>query len=86
MMSRDFCYWLQGYFEVTSVTRKVDTLTGAQIDCIKNHLNMVFVHDIDPSMPQPAAPTSHQSLLQQVHEGGGGSASPFRPDTARPRC
>ena len=45
MTSRDFAYWLQGFFELTDS----DTVTLEQVKMIKNHLNMVFHHDIDKS-------------------------------------
>ena len=38
MNEREFCYWLQGYFELT----RTKTLTLAQIQIIKDHLNLVF--------------------------------------------
>lgn len=45
MTSRDFVYWLQGYFEL----QPLDTIPVQwQIDKIKRHLNMVFHHEIDP--------------------------------------
>jgi len=44
MNTIDFCFWLQGYFEI-SASKNLDS---AQIDVIKNHLNLVFVHEIDP--------------------------------------
>ena len=47
MKTRDFCYWLQGVLEVG----KLETLDKEQVTIIKNHLNMVFIHDIDPSFP-----------------------------------
>lgn len=56
MKSRDFCFWLQGYFEINNL----DTpLTVMQQEVIKKHLAMVFIHEIDPSMPNPK--------LDQVH-------------------
>ncbi len=48
MKTRDFCYWMQGFVEIHGAAP-----TEAQWTIIKNHLNMVFVHDIDPSMPDP---------------------------------
>jgi len=48
MTSRDFCYWLQGYFEIS----KASTLSEEQTQDVRNHLNMVFIHEIDPSFPQ----------------------------------
>jgi len=40
MHSRDFCYWLQGHFEMNSD----DRLSTDQIRIIKNHLNLVFTN------------------------------------------
>lgn len=34
----DFCYWLQGHFELSDPK----TLDEKQIEIIKNHLNLVF--------------------------------------------
>lgn len=45
MKSRDFCYWLQGFFELTDKQE----LTPYQVKLISKHLNMVFQHEIDPS-------------------------------------
>jgi len=36
MTSRDFCFWLQGFFE-------------RQTKIVKAHLALVFKHEIDPS-------------------------------------
>lgn len=52
MKSVEFCYWLQGLFEVGEPT----TLNEKQVDLIKRHLNMVFVHEIDPSYPTDQIP------------------------------
>lgn len=49
MTSRDFCFWLQGFFEVNGQS----DLSPAQVDVIRRHLNLVFKHEIDPSMPDP---------------------------------
>lgn len=46
MKSRDFCYWLQGFFELSSDK----SLDYDQIAAIRNHLNLVFKHEIDPSI------------------------------------
>lgn len=58
MKTRDFCYWLQGVLEVG----KLETLDKEQVTIIKNHLNMVFIHDIDPSFPE-----SQQLHLTTAH-------------------
>jgi hypothetical protein len=76
MTSRDFVYWLQGYFEITGADA---TLGPAQIDRIKKHLALVFVHEIDPSFGDAEA----QKKLNEVH-GGGSSPNPF--DKTLIRC
>ena len=64
MTSRDFAYWLQGFFEL-SVDEDVNTLKGFQVELIKKHLSMVFHHEIDPSM----GGTEHQGKLNALHQG-----------------
>ena len=61
MQSRDFCYWLQGFFEVS----KAEEVTKEQVEIIKRHLNMVFTHEIDPSFGGPA----QQQELSDIHQG-----------------
>ena len=50
MTSRDFCYWLQGYFEINGNQPRppefADSLNSEQIKMIRNHLRMVFKHEI----------------------------------------
>lgn len=60
MKSVEFCYWLQGLFEVG----EPETLNAKQVDLIKRHLNMVFVHEIDASYPQ-----EQQGKLDAAHNG-----------------
>ena len=57
MSPRDFCYWLQGAFEIAGL----EGLTAAQVSVIKNHLNLVFKHEIDT--PDPTGE------LQKIHDG-----------------
>jgi len=67
MTSRDFCYWLQGLFELGNP----QTLTPEQIQIIRNHLNMVFYHEIDPSFGGPEV----QDALNEIHSGSVGHIS-----------
>lgn len=69
MTSRDFCFWLQGVFEVGGATQ----FDAAQTELIRQHLELVFVHEIDPSM----GPPEHQAKLDAVH-------SPQKADETRP--
>ncbi len=59
MTSRDFAYWLQGFFELTNA----EIIIKHQTDTIKKHLNLVFKHEIDPSMGDMA----HQKALNKIH-------------------
>ncbi len=59
MKSRDFCYWLQGYFELAKPTE----LRLNEIEEIKNHLKMVFIHEIDSSFPK-----GQQADLNTAHK------------------
>jgi len=60
MTSRDFAYWLQGFFEISENKE----ITENQTQIIKNHLNMVFKHEIDPSFGDD----KHQEVLQNLHD------------------
>jgi len=58
MKATEFCYWLQGLFELQDPT----DLNETQTQLIKRHLNMVFIHDIDPKYP-----TTQQAALDKAH-------------------
>jgi len=63
MTSRDFCYWLQGFFELSGGGGE---LTQAQAGAIRKHLALVFKHDIDPSFGD----ARKQEELNKIHSGG----------------
>lgn len=67
MTSRDFCYWLQGYFEIVGAAPDdvVGNLCEKRVQTIKNHLAMVFKHEIDPSHGD----AQHQKSLSAAHKG-----------------
>ena len=71
MNATEFCYWLQGYIEVTKAGQPpgnsplMRTLNQAQLDTIERHLALVFQHDIDPKQGPPAV----QQQLQTIHDG-----------------
>lgn len=67
MTSRDFAYWLQGFFEVSNPKE----MTSEQIDMVRKHLNLVFVHEIDPSFGGP----EEQAKLNEIHD----PACPIKP-------
>ena len=45
MKNIEFCYWLQGYFEITDQVDTVEELRLSQIECIENHLKLVEKHE-----------------------------------------
>lgn len=78
MTSRDFAFWLQGFFEITNPTE----ITPEQTKMIQAHLNLVFVHEIDPAMGDQR----HQDVLNKIHATGKEvtpkeMTPPFRPHT-----
>lgn len=65
MTSRDFAYWLQGFFELNSKNSSAQTLDQHQTKMVKDHLNLVFAHEIDPSFGNE----DERSELQKIHDG-----------------
>jgi hypothetical protein len=72
MKSTEFCYWLQGMFELV----EPQTLDARQTTLIKEHLAMVFIHEIDPSYPK-----EQQEALNKAH----GNVA-FDPSKTNLRC
>lgn len=59
MTSRDFAFWLQGFFEIS----EPKTIGEKETEMIKKHLALVFKHEIDPSMGDD----KHQQILNAIH-------------------
>lgn len=82
MKATEFCYWLQGYFELDQATTNPSNgLTQEQAEVIQRHLALVFKHDIDPQ----AGPPEHQQILNDIHNGNN-KPGPFRPNGPMMRC
>ena len=60
MTSRDFCYWLQGFFELNGGDKKISV---EQSHMIRRHLALVFKHEIDPSFGDE----EKQKELNEIH-------------------
>jgi hypothetical protein len=60
MTSREFCYWLQGFFEIT---KGATALTQDQSEIIQKHLSLVFLHEIDNSYGDK----EHTDKLDKIH-------------------
>ena len=61
MNSIDFCFWLQGHFEISGSQE----LTKEQTEIVKNHLNLVFTHEIDPERERQT--TASVAALNEAH-------------------
>jgi len=59
MTAENFCYFLQGYLELSDTK----TISKEQLAKIKGHLKLAFRDDIDPSMGNQA----HQEVLNHIH-------------------
>jgi hypothetical protein len=53
MQSRDFCFWLQGFFEIGG---KPGALSAEQTAMIRRHLDLVFAHEMPTLRERPAPP------------------------------
>ena len=64
MQSREFAYWLQGFFEISKENPNYSgELNSAQVKMIEKHLSLVFIHEIDPSY----GPELHLEKLNAAH-------------------
>lgn len=76
MTSRDFAYFLQGFFELSNPK----FLTVDQLELIKKHLALVFKHEIDPT----AGNKEHQDDLNRIHNTP--MPPSFLPHVISPAC
>lgn len=77
MKASEFCYWLQGFFEIRNAGINGGgvgdkTIDALQVEVIERHLALVFAHDLDPQQGTP----EHQAELQAIHDGKIGGTSP----------
>lgn len=83
MTSVGFCYWLQGFFEIKNANLEAKELSKQQVEMIEKHLNLVFVHEIDPSMGNEY----EQDKLNAIHnqlDNSGGSDGAWKPGKKLP--
>ena len=62
MTSRDFAYWLQGFFEIGG---NIESLDKKQTEMVKKHLALVFFHEIDPSYTKDK---KKQKEMNKIHD------------------
>ncbi len=70
MTPENFAYWLQGFFEITTAGGAAPALNAEQTEIVRRHLNMVFLHAIDPSL----GPEEHLEKLRDAHEDNSDAA------------
>ena len=58
----NFCYWLQGYFEIANPKG----ISKEELKMIKSHLQLTFKNDIDLEYGDK----SHQKKLSELHWEG----------------
>ena len=78
MKATEFCYWLQGMFELANPQE----FGPEQTKMIRQHLAMVFVHDIDPQAGGPEV----QQKLNSLHGPSGLSGPSCPPGNPVYRC
>lgn len=78
MTSRDFAFWLQGYFEIADPIK----IGEQEVNLIKKHLNLVFKHEIDPSMGDE----KHQQVLNEIPSPSIFPSTFPNPDNQKLRC
>lgn len=75
MTARDFCYWLQGFFELSDRPGGQNTpMTSDQVARIQAHLALVFKHEIDPSIDKKDPLL--KKALDDIHGTGFPGAGP----------
>ena len=63
----NFCYFLQGFFEITEVNKEI-ILTPEQVKMIRAHLNLVFFHAIDPETMKDKSEVE-KLKYKKIHDG-----------------
>lgn len=65
MKASEFCYWLQGFFEIAHASddpRKT-SLNSEQVEIVQRHLSLVFKHELDAQHGD----AEHQAALNAIH-------------------
>lgn len=84
MTARDFAFWLQGFFELQQVDEKKLSISDSQAAMIQRHLNLVFVHEIDPSIDGGDSAKKH--ILDATHHWVPLNLNPPPQPGSMPRC
>ena len=69
MKAHEFCYWLQGFFEISE---SKSGISEKQEQIIKRHLSLVFSHELDKQ--NDGGDKELAKKLQTIHDGPVGDA------------
>lgn len=75
MNTQDFCYWLQGYFELVMTPTK-EGLSPQQVEVIKEHLRLVFKKETVKTVPD-LTDEKLQDLKDRLYGTGKYSLKPW---------
>ena len=64
----NFCYFLQGFFEISEAENEEISLTPEQVKMIRTHLNLVFFHAIDSETLKDKSELE-KLKYQKIHDG-----------------
>lgn len=62
MQTSEFCYWLQGFFELSDKK----ALSVDQVEIIQAHLALVFIHDLDHKQLKDKLQATHDSAKPKL--------------------
>ena len=85
MQNRDFCFWLQGFFELSADS---DHITAGQAALIGRHLDLVFAHETSllRKLPdKPPVPVPMPPMPTPIREAPAETDPPVTP-IEPPRC
>lgn len=81
MLARDFCYWLQGLFELAPLLNRLD---AEQVGVIKKHLELVFKAQVDlRRYPDATVGVEFCQYLDGVLAASNGEKEGFSPELVK---
>lgn len=69
MSPQEFCYWLQGFFELRDDHGGPTSISAAQAECIQKHLALVFENKTGTAPAPIASPQQEKSLAAALGQG-----------------
>ena len=81
MTPEQFCYWLQGFFEIEYASNNPEkvTLTSRQVETIKDHLKLVFNKQTPVQIPEFKEKTFEEHVDEILKDSSKLDPAPFFP-------